>query len=83
MWCIFKSKICQNWFWSNSILNIPKIKESAFFEFLHSTIGFNFQFLCRLVVYILNFPKSVRGVTSDGKFHLNRLSKSNFKYLVK
>ena len=45
---------------------------SAFFEFLHSRIGFNFQFLWRLVVYILDFPKSVRGVTSDEKFHHSR-----------
>ena len=86
IWCIFMSKICQNWFWSNSGWNIPKIIQhidSATFEFLHSRIGFNFRFLWRLVVYILDFPKSVRGVTSDQKFRHNRLSKSNFKYLVK
>ena len=46
-------------------------------------MGFNLKFLWKLVVYILNFPKSVRGVTSDEKFQHNRLSKSNFKYLVK
>ena len=83
IWCIFMSKIYQNWFWCNSGWNIPEIIDSAFFGFLQSRIGFNFQFLWRLVVYILDFPKSVWGVTSDENFHHNRLSKSNFKYLVK
>ena len=46
-------------------------------------MGFNFKILWKLVVYILNFLKSVQGVTSDEKFQHNRLSKSNFKYLVK
>ena len=83
VWFIFMRKICQNWFWSNSGWNILKIIDSAYFELLHSRIGFNFQFLWRLVVCVLDFPKSVRGVTSNEKFDHNKLSKSNFKYLVK
>ena len=50
IWCIFMSKICQNWLWSNSGWNIPKSIDSTFFEFLDSRIDFNFQFLWRLVL---------------------------------
>ena len=47
-------------------------------------VGFNFKILCKPVVDILlNFPKSVRGVTLDEKFKSQQAFKVKFQILRK